>query len=226
LRALRSAISRLEAEPVLAYLRGEAPGVSVQSFVVARPANCAVACWRGEVLASIAVEAVRLKSDFGIATVVKIVEGRAMKAAAASVVRPLQLSGMCGFDFVIDDASERAALIEINPRATQINHLRCGPGLAVALRRAVEGTAAQPEESLGPVLEPAIEVALFPYEWRRDPERPHIKRAFRDLPVEEPELLKFCGYDPSSASGMAPPQLPNEARNGGHAGPKEMPSAG
>ena len=55
-----------------------------------------------------------------------VVEGVQMKAAARAIVRHLGLSGMCGFDFVLD-ATGAAHLIEINPRATQVNHLRLGP---------------------------------------------------------------------------------------------------
>ena len=52
----------------------------------------------------------------------------AMIAAARSVARHFELSGFYGFDFVLDEISGEPKLIEINPRATQINHFACGAG--------------------------------------------------------------------------------------------------
>lgn len=94
-----------------------------------------------------------------------------MKAAARAIVRHLGLSGMCGFDFMLDDASGDAHLIEINPRATQVNHLRLGAGhdLPTALRLALEGLS-QPVPA--PVAE--VDIALFPQEWSRDRSSPHL----------------------------------------------------
>jgi predicted ATP-grasp superfamily ATP-dependent carboligase len=42
------------------------------------------------------------------------------------------LSGLHGFDFVIDERSGATKLIEINPRATQISHFNLGPGRDLA----------------------------------------------------------------------------------------------
>ena len=174
------------------YLNDGAPGISVQAHVPGRPANCAVACWCGDILAATAVETVRLKSTLGASSVVRVVEGAQMKAAARAVVRELGLSGMCGFDFMLDDASGAAHLIEINPRATQINHLRLGAGhdLPAALRLALEGL---PQPVPAPVAE--VDIALFPQEWSRDRNSPHLLgTGYDDVPYEEPELLRRYGY--------------------------------
>ena len=206
-RWLRRALSKRDAEIILDHFRNEPRGVSIQSFVTGRPANCAVACWRGRVLAFVAVEVVQARSEFGVATVVKPIECAAMKAAAMSVVERLQISGMCGFDFILDDLSGEAKLIELNPRATQINHLAsdCGLDLATALRRALDQEAQGPARTaVSP--EP---IALFPQEWLRDPHSPHLRRAVHDVPLDEPELLKFYGY---AHPVDAPPAGAGEAR--------------
>jgi ATP-grasp domain len=174
------------------YLNDGAPGISVQAHMRGRPANCAVACWCGDVLAATAVETVRLQTTLGASGVVRVVEGAQMKAAARTIVRHLGLSGMCGFDFMIDDASGAAHLIEINPRATQINHLRLGAGydLPAALRLALEGL---PQPAPAPIAE--VDIALFPQEWSRDPNSPHLQATgYDDVPYEEPELLRRYGY--------------------------------
>ena len=189
LRRLRRSLSAGEIPSVSELLR-PAQGVSVQSFVRGRLANCATACWRGEVVGSVAAEVVQGQSKFGAATVVRLVEGAAMVAAARSIARHLQLSGMYGFDFVIDETDGLPTLIEINPRATQINHLsRRGVALPAALREAFDGArAAEMQPPHGE------EVALLPQEWRRDPNSPYLTRAFHDVPYEEPELLRFYGF--------------------------------
>ena len=61
IRRIKTAFSSRDIEPMLTYFRTRTPGVSVQSFVSGRLANCAVACWKGEILASISVEVVRVR---------------------------------------------------------------------------------------------------------------------------------------------------------------------
>ena len=192
LRALWKGVARLDVEPLLIEWRDGRPAMSVQAFVAGRPANCAVACWRGEVLGFVAVEAVRTSSAFGVATVVRRIEGRAMRDAAEAIVRRLGLSGMCGFDFMIDDRSGEAMLIEINPRATQINHFPIGPeaDLATALLGALVG---RPPDLRPFSTVPDTPIVLFPH-GRRDSENFAQDGVFHDAPYEEPELLKHFGY--------------------------------
>lgn len=183
------------------YLNDGAPDISVQAQVAGQPANCAVACWRGEILAATAVESVRLQSTLGASSVVRVVEGVQMKAAARAVVRHLGLSGMIGFDFMLDEASGDPYLIEINPRATQINHLRLGTGrdLPTALRLALEEL---PQPALAPLAE--VEIALFPQEWSRDRSSPHLlSKGYDDVPYDEPTLLQRYGFPTLiSSSGL------------------------
>jgi len=169
--------------------RGKA-AVTVQAYVPGRPANVAIACWKGELLACIAVETLQSASPFGRSTVVRVVDGEAMVAAARAVSAHFQLSGIHGLDFVIDE-SGRAHLIEINPRATQTAHLPLGAGrdLPAALMGALSGNFA---------CRPAInrhEIALFPQEWQRDRASPYLSSAFHDLPLDDPELERWFGFD-------------------------------
>jgi hypothetical protein len=210
LRQLSAAVQKRDVEPLLGFVRGGPRGVVVQSFVAGQLANCAVACWRGEVLASIAVEVVSSRSHFGVATVVRPVEGSVMKAAARSIVRHLNLSGLCGFDFIIDGVSGQAKLIEINARATQINHMRWGSGLdaAHALGRALGGAMSGVDVEAEPT--PA-EVLLFPHRPPSDSEGPCFADAGYDLPWEEPELMKFYGAQLSGAARTSIPAASGDA---------------
>jgi hypothetical protein len=191
-RRVKSMLFDGDPEPFFERKRLFAAKVCVQSYVQGRPANIAVAAWRGEVLDSIAVEVIESRSAFGQATVVRRIEGRAMVAAARAIVAKLQLSGFHGFDFVIEEATGRTHLIEINPRATQINHLpgRGDLDLTQALFNAVSGHPGVTVERQCQV----EEIALFPQEWQRSSDSKWLSCAFHDVPREEPELLRYFGF--------------------------------
>jgi hypothetical protein len=185
--------------------------ISVQSFVPGKPANATVACWRGEVLAQIAVEVVELASPFGAATVVHVVDGGAMAAAARSICRHYMLSGLHGFDFIVDERSGATKLIEVNPRATQISHLNLAPGsdLAAALFKALTGRIA----SWRPPIQSA-DISLFPGEWRRDSQSPYLKSTFHDVPRDDPELALYYGLELSGGPRHTAPQRPRRRPRG------------
>ena len=64
-----------------------------------------------------------------------------MSIATERMARRLNLSGMHGFDFMLESQTGNAYLIEINPRATQVGHLTLGLGrdIPAALYSAVSG---------------------------------------------------------------------------------------
>jgi hypothetical protein len=194
LRSLKHYLTRKDVEA----LSRLSSAISVQSFVPGKLANTIVACWRGKVLAQVAVEVVQLASPFGAASVVHVVDGEAMAATARSICCHHMLSGLYGFDFIIDERSGATKLIEINPRATQIGHLNLGPGrdLASALFEAVSGRSAAPRPPIQ-----ARDISLFPGEWRRDPQSSYLMSTFHDLPRDEPELASYYGFDPSRGRG-------------------------
>jgi hypothetical protein len=99
-----------------------------QSFIQGRPANCAVVCWQGKVLASIAVEVIEARGTTGPATMVQLVPGSEMTTAAEKIARRLSISGFFGLDFMIEEGSGAVYLIEMNPRCTPPCALPLGQG--------------------------------------------------------------------------------------------------
>lgn len=89
-----------------------------QAMIDGRPANCAVVCWQGKILAGIAVEVIGAQSKMGPSTIVRIVEGREMLQAAERIASRLKLSGFFGLDFMIENQTGAVYLIEMNPRCT------------------------------------------------------------------------------------------------------------
>jgi carbamoylphosphate synthase large subunit len=126
---------------VRAWLLRERPAMSAQGYVDGWPANIGVACWRGEVLAAVCAEAVSTTSATGPSTVARIIQNAEMIDSATQIVKALGLSGMIGFDFMIEAATGAAYLIEMNPRNTPICAVRLGPGrdLAEALVARISG---------------------------------------------------------------------------------------
>jgi hypothetical protein len=165
---------------------GQQPRVNVQRFVAGRPANCAVACWRGEVLACTCVEVLHARNSLGASTVVRRIDNRAMAEAAALMVRELGLSGLCGFDFLIDDSSGAVHLLECNARATPLCHLDLGHGQdpLAALLRHVYGIADVARRVV------SDRVAFFPQCWLLEPDSLMFAEFHHDVPWSEPALIR------------------------------------
>jgi hypothetical protein len=162
------------------------PAVIAQSLIAGRPANCAVVCWQGKVLAGIGVEVVSAQGPKGPATVVRVVESPDMMRAAERIARRLRLSGFFGLDFMIEDGTGATYLIEMNPRCTPLCPLTLGKGrdLAGALWGQLAG---QPPSEKPPVTEKAM-IAYFPQAWNGTSEL--LDASYHDIPEGEPELIQ------------------------------------
>jgi carbamoylphosphate synthase large subunit len=162
------------------------PAVVVQPFIQGSAANCAVACWKGEVLAGVGCEAVSTETPVGPATVIRLVENAEMMDAARRLARRLSLSGFFGLDFVIEEGTGAAYLIEMNPRCTPPSHLRLGIG------RDLVGTLSA-QLTGKPLSEPVSitqnnRIAYFPQAFLRNSE--YLSTSYHDVPEAEPELIE------------------------------------
>ena len=164
--------------------------VNGQAWVMGREATSAVACWNGAVLASVQFEVLNKQDAGGPSTVLRCIDNAEMSAAAVKMVKRLALSGLNGFDFMLETDTGHAYLIEINPRATQVGHLTLGPGhdIPAAITEAISGESIQP----APKVTQNEIIALFPQEWIRNPESEYLRSGYHDVPWEEPELVRVC----------------------------------
>ncbi|HKO19307.1 MAG TPA: hypothetical protein VJU82_10515, partial [Acidobacteriaceae bacterium] len=87
----------------------------IQAHIDGRPANCAVACWEGQVLAGACFEVLAAQGPKEPASIVRVIEHQAMIDTVRKMARRLQLSGFIGFDFMIENGTGAAYLIEMNP---------------------------------------------------------------------------------------------------------------
>ena len=170
----------------LAALNWSRRAVVVQSYIQGRPANCAVVCWEGTVLAGIGVEVVSSEGAQGPAIVIRVVDSPEMTEAAERIARRLGLSGFFGLDFMIEDETNDTYLIEMNPRCTPLCHLQLGKGrdMVGALQAKLAGASLQ---ETPPITHNEM-IAYFPQAWTSQSE--FLESSFQDVPREEPELIE------------------------------------
>jgi len=186
--AIKRALVNRNRTFILPALERATPVVNAQRFIKGAEVTSTVTCWQGEVRAALTFEVLRAMYSGGPASVIRPVENEAINGTIRKTVARLGLSGICGFDFIIEKGTGIPRLIELNPRATQTAHIRLGPGhdTASALFSALTGKSAPaPDDEIK-----GDTIALFPQEWIRDPSGEYLKTAFHDVPWKEPALLE------------------------------------
>jgi hypothetical protein len=102
----------------------------------------------------------------------------------------LNLSGLCGFDFILDSTDGSAHLIDFNPRATQTCHLlsfeRTQPVLSLAGK--LRGLPPIVYDHLSPRCGPIV---LFPHGPAYAQKSHYSKYTEIDPPSKSPELVKI-----------------------------------
>ena len=185
-KALRILLVDRDPFPFVEFLHRERREVTVQAHVSGRQANIMATCWKGRLLGTISVEVLQAQGRTGAATVVRPIDSPEMEAAAMLVADRLGMSGFFGLDFIIEEATGRTVLIEMNPRATQLGHLIWkGRSLAARLFAEATGTALGVNE----VLDRDRPVAMFPQALRFAVEQVDLTEAELDVPWTEPELV-------------------------------------
>jgi hypothetical protein len=190
--SLKRAVKRAMVNRDTFYLRdwrqAYSPAVIAQAFVSGRPANCAIACWEGKVIAQLNVEVLATSSATGPASVVRIVNNPDMVKASEMMANKLHLSGLFGLDFIIETGSNATYLLEMNPRCTPLCHIQMdgGPDLIAALHACLAGlpvseVPAMPTQS-GQV------ISYFSAE--SNPNNEFHGLTFEDFPHGEPELAR------------------------------------
>jgi hypothetical protein len=177
--------------------------ISVQRAVPGVDVNSTIFCWRGRVLASLTMQVVTVRYQFGPSTVLRRIHNAGMDRTANILASRLNLSGFYGLDFILEEQTGIAWLLEMNSRATQIPHLALGPGrdLPAAAFAAVTGLPVRPR----PAVTNEETIALFPQEWNRDPASSLIRSAYHDVPWDSPTLVRACISEPSALRRVLTP---------------------
>jgi hypothetical protein len=127
------------------------------------------------------------QSSTGTSLVVRQIENDEIRTAAELIAERLQLSGFHGLDFMIQDRTGYAYLIELNPRCTQLGHLQIPiqGDLVGVFCRAFSNTRSPRNER--PICQETI--AFFPEALLSDPKCPYLETSYIDVPWEEPRLV-------------------------------------
>ena len=194
-RALKRLLINRDGFWLQPWLARFAASTIVQQYVQGTPANIAIACDDGEVLAHLAVRALATQGATGASTMVEVIEHEEMLAAARTLAKRFRLSGFHGLDFMIDGKG-CAWLIELNARATQLCHIALDerPSLVDAL-------ATRPAISAAPAPAGTV-IAFFPQAWRSEPNGV-LRSVLHDVPWEEPALVEALMSPPWPNRGLA-----------------------
>jgi hypothetical protein len=109
-----------------------------------------------------------------------------MSRAAHLLARRLHLSGFFGLDFILEHETGAEYLIEMNPRCTQLGHLKLPQGdLAGALCTALLSQE-RPRRELAIV---GDTIAFFPQAWLWGADPPDLAAVHHDVPWEQRRLV-------------------------------------
>ncbi len=195
------------------------PAMDVQAAVDGRPAMYCAVAWRGRMLAGFAGIPQATVSAQGPSTVVTLGAHEAMAAASERMIAALGASGFIGFDFMLENGTGAALLLECNPRPIQVCHLgaRVGADLMGPLAAALAGRPV-PEAAVAPNSE--VTAVLLPGAAQRvnveagadnEDSPPPARRAgglsgtpspssdaFLDIPWGDEGLCRFAGVSHSA----------------------------
>jgi predicted ATP-grasp superfamily ATP-dependent carboligase len=179
-----------------AWQRQKTSKMTIQKFIPGRPATTMFACWRGEVLASSTVEVLHSQAPTGAANVVQVLKNNEIEDAVRLLAWKLQLSGFHGMDFVLEQDTDAAYLVELNPRATQLGHLNLSAqgDLAGVIARKLKNEAPARIASQNQIQNNAI--AFFPYACKSNPGSVYLHQGYHDVPWDEPALMRELMCDP------------------------------
>ena len=165
------------------------PAVSIQQFISGKPAMYCLVATSGKTLAGYtAVKEIVNPSPTGMSSVVHFIKQPEMASAASALMTHFNYTGFASIEFMIEEKTGFAYLLECNPRPTSVNHLgeKVGVNLCKALFKQLSGEAGTPSLSV----DSEMFVALFPQEWRRDPNSSYLLNVYHDVPWDDPMLVR------------------------------------
>ena len=163
--------------------------ITMQRFVKGRPANSMLACRSGELLSMVSVAVIAADGPTGAAIIVQRIMSEPLKEIAQRLIKPLQLSGFYGLDFMIEEKTGTPYLIEMNPRCTQLGHLefpdQCSlaGSFVAALRGAPRPLAENPVTVEKIAFFPQAIAALGAHAL-------HADVSYLDVPRDQPNLVR------------------------------------
>lgn len=164
-----------------------------QEFIPGQAASVSFSALDGRTLEAFPYVAVHQNPERnGAATVIKVIEHSGLMDATCQIVAGFGYSGFGGIDFILPSDGGPPVFLELNARPTQTSHLGSlfGADLCRAMACALDGhpySSAFNVAGLPPI-------ALFPSEWIRDRNSPHLLRSYHDVPWYERRIVASAVY--------------------------------
>ena len=187
----------IDRDPLAAWMRWNRGRreVTIQEFIVGRPANSMLVSRQGAVISQASVLVVASDGPTGAATIIRHINDKRVTQAGELLAAKLHLSGFCGLDFMIEADTGDPYLIEMNPRCTQLGHLEISGQGSLARAFSADLKSEPNPCTLQPIRRGPI--ALFPQAFRKSIVRnPHLDSSYHDIPWEEPQLVHELMLDP------------------------------
>jgi hypothetical protein len=169
------------------WLRAMRPGLSAQRPVAGAPASTVAACWEGQVLAFISVEAVGAEKQADPPAVVRIIDNKSMENTTRVMAEKLGLSGFQELEFTLSTETGEATLTEINPYSSPPAYLNAGPDQDLVGSFCLKWLGRPPAEQ--PSVHPERMIAYFPDSWAANPQDPVLATGAYDVPAQERALV-------------------------------------
>jgi hypothetical protein len=165
-------------------------GILLQRYVAGRQANSMLACWRGKLLGIVNLEVLCTEqtSATSPSRIVRLIDHPEMTRAGELLCAALGLSGFHGLDFILEQESNRAQLIELNARCTRLGHLRLRGQEDLAALLAKHMGAQPPDADAEAIVDREI-IAFFPQALSWNPHSPYLHECHVDVPWSEPQLI-------------------------------------
>jgi hypothetical protein len=167
------------------------PQLLVQAFIAGPHHSQSLVAERGTVLASFAHERyVATAAIKGQTAVLRFIDSPETLGFSETLCRGLGMTGFFSTQFVLDAKRGNAYLLEINRRLT--THMHLGERVGRDLASAFFNRNARPEgiAAAAARYDASGIIAVFPREWLRDPDSPHLVDFPVDVPWDDPALLQ------------------------------------
>lgn len=202
---LRHAVYRNDLGMLVKFALPEKPTLAAQAFIEGRAANRAVICQNGRVLAGVTVLVHESNPpNLGPACIVELIEDREIEQMVEAIARRLELSGVCGFDFVIEQATGKPFFLELNARATPTCFY--GRTARTSICSAIEchwgdGQQSGPSD-VSAERDPAGPIAVFPSNWILNPARPSGTIQDGGVPWSDPAVMAWIALEVAISLGF------------------------
>jgi hypothetical protein len=186
-KALRFRLVDRDPFTLARFIRRRKRKVMAQQYIAGPQLTCMAACWQGRLLGTVNAEVLSTQGRVGASTLLRLIESADMDAAAAAAAESLGLSGFFGLDFIFDERDGQCLLIEMNPRATQLGHIRVhGTDLVTRLCAATGADLSLPNRCP----DHGELIALFPQSLRFIEKSAALDDLPIDIPWSEPALVE------------------------------------